>query len=152
VRKPATAFYRLLCFSFAAWQLGVRSFFLMSERTLPAEFLVISRGQWDSTLSRKETQNVIDQFYTWLEQLVAEGKMKRGQRLTYEGKTIGRQNAVTDGPFGESKEVIGGYWFILAHNLDEATQIAKGNPCLEHGLLMEVRPIDPQVATPDNTR
>jgi hypothetical protein len=124
----------------------------MSERTLPAEFLVISRGQWDSTLSRKERQNVIDQFYVWLERLVDEGKMKRGQRLTYEGKTVGRQSAVTDGPFGESKEVIGGYWFILAHNLDEAARIAKGNPCLEYGLLMEVRPIDPQVATPENTR
>jgi hypothetical protein len=135
-----------------ALRLGVRSFFVMSERTLPAEFLVISRGQWDSTLSRKERQNVIDQFYAWLEQLVAEGKMKRGQRLAYEGKTIGRQSAITDGPFGESKEVIGGYWSILANNLDEAAQIAKGNPCLDHGLFMEVRPIDPQVATPENTR
>jgi hypothetical protein len=124
----------------------------MSERPTPAEFLVISRGQWDSTLSRKERQNVIDQFYAWLEQLVDQGKMKRGQRLTYEGKTIGRQSAITDGPFGESKEVIGGYWFILASNLDEAVQIAQGNPCLDHGLSVEVRPIDPQVATPDNTR
>jgi len=78
--------------------------------------------------------------------------MKRGQRLTYEGKTIGRQSVITDGPFGESKEVIGGYWFILANNLDEAAQIAKGNPCLNYGLFVEIRPIDPQVATPDNTR
>jgi len=124
----------------------------MSEQPSPAEFLVISRGQWDSTLSRKERQNVIDQFYAWLDQLVNEGKMKRGQRLTYEGKTIGRQSAITDGPFGESKEVIGGYWFILANDLDEAAQIAKGNPCLEYGLLVEIRPIDPQTATPDNTR
>jgi hypothetical protein len=124
----------------------------MSEQLPPAEFLVISRGQWDSTLSRDERQNVIDQFYAWLDQLVDEGKMKRGQRLTYEGKTIGRQSVITDGPFGESKEVIGGYWSILANNLDEAAQIAKGNPCLECGLLMEIRPIDPQVASPDNTR
>ena len=124
----------------------------MSERPPATEFLVISRGQWDSTLSRKETQNAIDQFYVWLDQLVDEGKMKRGQRLAYEGKTIGRQTMITDGPFGESKEVIGGYWFILANNLDEAAQIAKGNPCLDYGLLVEIRPIDQQVATPDNTR
>jgi len=124
----------------------------MSERPPAAEFLVISRGQWDSTLSRKERQNAIDQFYVWLDQLVDEGKMKRGQRLAYEGKTIGRQTMITDGPFGESKEVIGGYWFILANNLDEAAQIAKGNPCLDYGLFVEIRPIDPQVATPDNTR
>src|SRR5260370_35195150 len=124
----------------------------MSERPLTSEFLVISRGQWGSTLSRKETQNAIDQFYVWLAQLVDEGKMKRGQRLACEGKTIGRQSVITDGPFGESKEVIGGYWFILANNLDEAAQIAKGNPCLDCGLLVEIRPIDRRVATPDNTR
>ena len=124
----------------------------MSERPPATEFLVISRGQWDSTLSRKETQNAIDQFYLWLERLVSEGKMKRGQRLTNEGRTVARQNAITDGPFGETKEVIGGYWFILANNLDEAAQIAQGNPCLDCGLFLEIRPIDPQTATPENTR
>jgi hypothetical protein len=124
----------------------------MTKQPPPAEFLVICRGQWDSTVSRKERQNVLDQFYAWLDRLVDEGKVKPGQRLTYEGKTIGRQNSITDGPFGESKEAVGGYWFILANNLDEAAQIAKGNPCLNYGLFVEIRPIDPQVATPDNTR
>ena len=124
----------------------------MSEPPSRAEYLVISRGQWDKTFSRDEIQNAIDQFYTWLDRLVNEGKIKPGQRLTYEGKTIVRQNIITDGPFGESKEVIGGYWFILANNLDEAAQIAKGNPCLDCGLFIEIRPIDPQPATPDNTR
>ena len=78
--------------------------------------------------------------------------MKPGQRLTHEGKAIGRKGAIIDGPFGESKEAIGGYWSILAHNLEEAVQIAKGDPCLDYGLLVEIRPIDPQIATPDNTR
>ena len=77
--------------------------------------------------------------------------MKRGQRLKYEGKTIARQN-VMDGPFGESKEAIAGYWFILANSLDEAAQIAKGNPCLDLGMFFEIRPIDPEPATPENTR
>jgi hypothetical protein len=123
----------------------------MSETTSRTEYLVISRGQWDRTLSRDEIQNAIDQFYTWYDRLVNEGKIKPGHRLTYEGKTIVRQNVVTDGPFGESKEVIGGYWFILATDLDEAAQIAKGNPCLNCGLFLEIRPIDPQRGTPDNT-
>jgi hypothetical protein len=79
-------------------------------------------------------------------------QMKHGQRLAYKGKTIARQNVITDGPFGESKEVIGGYWFILANSLDEAAQIATGNPCLDRGLFFEIRPIDPEPATPDNTR
>jgi hypothetical protein len=124
----------------------------MSEPPSRAEYLVISRGQWNKTFSRDEIQNAIDQFYTWLDRLVNEGKIKPGQRLTYEGKTIVRQNMITDGPFGESKEVIGGYWVILATDLDEAVQIAKGNPCLDCGMFLEIRPIDPQRATPDNTR
>ena len=78
--------------------------------------------------------------------------MKRGQRLTAEGKTIARNKGITDGPFGEAKEVIGGYWFIVANHLDEAVQIAQGNPCLDYGLFFEIRPLDPQRATPDNTR
>jgi hypothetical protein len=125
---------------------------MTSEQPPPAEFLVVSRGQWDRTFSRGEIQKRIDQFYVWLDRLVDEGKMRRGQRLLYEGKTVARQNVITDGPFGESKEVIGGYWFILAHNLDEAARIAQGNPCLDCGLILEIRPIDPQRATADNTR
>src|SRR5258708_33012083 len=124
----------------------------MSEQRPANEFLVISRGQWDDTLSRKETQNVIDRFYAWLGQLVDEGKMKRGQRLTYEGKTIGRKGMITDGPFGESKEVIGGYWFILANNIDEAARIPKGQPCLDRRLHVENTPIDLRVANHCNTK
>jgi hypothetical protein len=124
----------------------------MSEGPPPAEYLIIARGQWDNALSREEIQNTIDEFYVWLDRLVSEGKMKRGQRLTNEGKTILRSNVVRDGPFGESKEVIGGYWFILANDLNEAAEIAKGNPCLTAGLFFEIRPIDPQPASSDNTR
>jgi hypothetical protein len=124
----------------------------MSEQTSSGEYLVISRGQWDSSLSRDEIEKAIDQFYKWYDRLAAEGKIRRGQRLTYEGKTVRGSNVVSDGPFGESKEVIGGYWFILAGNLDEAVQIAKGNPCLDCGIFMEVRPIDPRRGTPENTR
>ena len=114
----------------------------MNEQNPPAEFLVICRGQWDSALSQDERQNAIDRFYAWFDKLVDQGKMKPGQRLTSEGRTIGRKSPVIDGPFGESKEVIGGYWFVLAQDLDEAAEIVKGDPCLDHGKLVEIRPID----------
>src|SRR5580704_16023884 len=124
---------------------------MMSEQP-PLQYLVISRGQWDETLSRDDIQSATEKFYVWYDRLINEGKMKPGQRLTSEGKTVARKNEITDGPFGESKEVIGGYWFILAQSLDEAVQIAKGNPNLDFGHLVEIRPIDPQCAIPDNTR
>ena len=108
-----------------------------------SEYLVISRGQWDTKVSPQEIQDAIDQFYVWLGRLVEEGKMKSGQRLGTGGKTVSRNGMVTDGPFGEAKEAIGGYWFILAHNIEEAAEIAAQNPCLKCGLFYEVRPIDP---------
>ena len=123
----------------------------MSANPSPSEYLLICRGQWDQNTSRDQVEKVIDQFYVWLDRLVAEGKMKPGQRLKYEGKTVSRRNVITDGPFGESKEVVGGYWFAIANNLDEAAQLAASNPCLDYGLSMEIRPIDPDIATADNT-
>lgn len=118
----------------------------MNEQVSPSEYLVISRGQWDKDVSREEIQNAIDQFYVWLGRLVDEGKMKTGQRLASMGKTVSK-NIVTDGPYGETKEVIGGYWFILAGSLEEAAEIAAGNPCLKCGLFYEIRPIDPERAS-----
>ncbi|CAN5763949.1 YciI family protein [soil metagenome] len=106
------------------------------------EYLVISRGQWDVGASKEEIQGAIDRFYVWLEGLVEEGKMKGGQRLSDRGKTVARRGVVMDGPFGESKEVVGGYWFIVAGSLDEAAEIASRNPCAEYGLFYEIRPIE----------
>jgi hypothetical protein len=116
----------------------------------PSEFLVISRGQWDKDVSPEEIQVAIDEFYVWLSRLVAEGTMKSGQRLGTEGKTVARNRVVTDGPFGEAKEAIGGYWFILAQSLEEAAEIAAQNPCLKCGLFYEIRPIDPERASAFN--
>src|ERR687895_2994452 len=119
----------------------------MNEKVSRSEYLVISRGQWDKELSPEEIQSAIDQFYVWLGRLVAEGKMKTGQRLASEGKTVAKKNLVTDGPFDETKEVIGGYWFIVAGSLEEAASIAAENPCLNCGLFYEIRPIDPERAS-----
>ena len=84
------------------------------------------------------------QFTVWFERLSNEGKIENGHRLAQEGKIVVSRNTVTDGPFAESKEAIGGYWFIRADSLEEAVEIAKGNPCLDYGATVEVRPIVPQ--------
>ena len=118
----------------------------MSEQA-PSEYLVLSRGQWDREAAPEDIQMAIDQFYVWLEALIAEGRMKTGQRLDTPGATVSRKRVVTDGPFGESKEVVGGYWFILAHSLEEAAQLAAQNPCMQYGLFYEIRPTDPRKAS-----
>lgn len=98
------------------------------------------RAMGQKPIAGRDTK-AIDDFYVWLDRLVKEGKMKTGQRLGRAGKVVSR-HSVTDGPFTESKEVIGGYWFILARSLDEAAKLAAGNPCLACGLSYEIRPIE----------
>jgi hypothetical protein len=113
----------------------------MTDNTSPSEYLVISRGQWDANLSKDDIQRAIDDFYAWHGRLVSEGRMKAGQRLAREGRTVSK-HTVMDGPFAEAKEVIGGYWFILANSLEEAAELAAENPCLACGLVYEIRPIE----------
>jgi hypothetical protein len=113
----------------------------MSKTPPESEYLLLSRGQWDRDKSPQEIQAAIDDFYVWHQQLVAQGKFKPGQRLATGGKVVSR-SGVTDGPYAEAKEVIGGYWFIVATSLQEAAAIAALNPCLACGLTYEVRPIE----------
>jgi hypothetical protein len=110
------------------------------------EYLLLSRGQWDAGKSPAEVQAAIDAFYAWHARLVAQGRFKSGQRLAKEAKLVTR-SGITDGPFTEAKEVIGGYWFVLAGSLDEAARIAADNPCLACGLAFEIRPIEAQQAS-----
>ena len=114
----------------------------MKQAGALSEFLVLSRGHWEEHLSPDEIQAAIDDFYAWHERLVGEGTMRGGHRLKREGKRVSR-HAVTDGPFSESKEVIGGYWHVLAGSLEEAAAIMAQNPTLACGLEFEIRPIDP---------
>ena len=110
------------------------------------EYLLISRGHWDAAKSPEEVQAAIDAFYDWHAGLVAQGKFKRGQRLATPAKLVSR-TGVTDGPFTEAKEVVGGYWFVYADSLEDAARIAADSPCLACGLAYEIRPIEPQQAS-----
>jgi hypothetical protein len=112
----------------------------------PSEYLAISRGHWDKKCSPEEIQQAIDAFYIWHARMVEEGKMKVGSRLGREAKLVTRERVI-DGPFTEAKEVIGGYWFILAGSLEEAVELAAGNPCLACGLSYEVRPLEAERAS-----
>lgn len=114
--------------------------------TTPNEYLILSRGQWDEALPPERIQQAIDDFYAWHDRLVAEGRMKPGQRLAPGCKTVSKLG-ITDGPYTEAKEIIGGYWFVYAHSLDEAAAISAGNPCIACGLFFDVRPIEPVKAS-----
>ena len=113
----------------------------MPEQSELREYLVLSRGQWDTAASEEAVQAAIDAFYNWYEQSLASGLMKPGHRLAKDGKVVSRY-AVTDGPFAETKELVGGYWFIVARSLEEAAAIAAQSPTLAYGLTLEVRSLE----------
>ena len=118
----------------------------MPEAPLTQEYLLLSRGRWDADKSPQQIQAAIDAFYAWHAGLVAQGKFRRGQRLAPETRLVTRAGII-DGPFAETKEVVGGYWFVLASTLDEAARIVADNPCLACGLSFEIRPIEPEMAS-----
>jgi hypothetical protein len=110
------------------------------------EFMLLIRTEGDSlwTLSPEEHQKHIEKVMVYIEDLMKSGKLKSAQPLDHEGVVIsGTQGKLKDGPFNESKEVIAGYYLILAQDLNEAIQIAKNNPVFETGTntRIEVRPI-----------
>lgn len=111
------------------------------------EFLVISRGKWDANAPKEEIEAAIGRFYEWIERCIEEGRMKGGSRLKREGALVSRGGIVTDAPLTETKEVIGGYWFIVADSLESAAQLAAENPCLAYGIELEIRPLEPERAS-----
>jgi len=110
------------------------------------DYLVLSRGQWDADRSKEEIQTAIDAFYAWYDKLLAEGRVKRGHRLAREGKVVSHQR-IADGPFAETKELIGGYWIVVARSLDEAAELMSQSPTIACGLAYEVRPLELQRAS-----
>lgn len=106
------------------------------------EYLVLSRGKWDATASPEDIEAAIAKFYEWYERNVGSGRFKPGSRLTTGIAVVSKDGIVVDGPFGETKEVIGGYWSIVAGSLAEAAAIAAENPCIQHGLRFEIRPLE----------
>jgi len=113
----------------------------MDQSSSHKQYLVISRGQWDEAASKQDVQSAIDRFYFWYEKNLELGRMKPGSRLKSGGRVVSRM-AITDGPFAEAKELVGGYWIIVASSLDEAAALAAENPCLAFGLSTEIRELD----------
>lgn len=110
------------------------------------DYLVLSRGQWDEGADPQAVQAAIDAFYVWYERGLADGRLKPGSRLEPRCRVVGKGGLITDGPFAETKEWVGGYWFIVAQTLEQAAAIAAENPCLQFGLTTDIRPLDPTVA------
>ena len=110
------------------------------------EFMFLIRNEIDHQASwpAEKMEQFLKDCSVYINKLKKEGKLKMAQPLVREGKMLaGSKNTWKDGPFNESKEVIVGYYHILANDIDEAIEIAKGNPEFEYGpkARIEIRPI-----------
>lgn len=106
-------------------------------------FLYIFRGGGMSTKqSPQELQQQMQKWGAWIQQLRQDGHFKAGDPLENGGKVVrGRKKAVTDGPYAEAKDLVGGYLLIEAQNLDQATELSRGCPGLDVDGTVEIRPI-----------
>jgi hypothetical protein len=106
-----------------------------------AKFLFIYRGDpsGSASLTPDQMQKQMQQWSSWIADALQKGWMiDPGDGLTEEGRVV-TGKVVTDGPFVESKEIIGGYSIVTAANIDAATALAKGCPSLHGGGRVEVR-------------
>lgn len=110
------------------------------------EFMLLIRNEIDhqTAWSTEQHQQFLKKCEDYIGSLTKEGKLKSSQPLVREGKILsGSKGAWKEGPFNETREVIVGYYHILAKDMNEAISIAKGNIEFEYGTTarVEVRPI-----------
>ena len=110
------------------------------------EFMLLIRNEADSksSFSPETHQQFLNACMIYIDGLMKNGNLKSAQPLIREGKMVsGSPGAFKDGPYNETKEVIVGYYHILAKDFDEAIAIAKGNPEFAYTKTarIEVRPI-----------
>ena len=99
-----------------------------------------------ATLSPAEIQKVIEKYMSWGKRLREAGIITESAKLTDEpGRVVrgrGAEMRVTDGPYSETKEVLGGYYTILADSYQQAAERAADCPHLEYGGTIEIRQVD----------
>jgi hypothetical protein len=116
----------------------------MNTQTKDPQYMLLFRSNdWSKGLSPEEMQQIAGQWMAWFERLTAQGKVTAGAPLEKEGKTVSGKNGrvVSDGPFAESKEAVGGYFLLKVNSFDEAVAIAQQCPGLAYGVKVEVRPV-----------
>jgi hypothetical protein len=113
------------------------SFLLLLHR--PAERPRFSGNPDDFTRVTRE-------YMDWADRMRAEGHLKGGNKLSDDPGRILRAKdgrpVTTDGPFAESREIVGGYFLVSAGNYAEACRIAESCPHLKYGSYIEVRQVD----------
>jgi len=106
------------------------------------EFMMIFRNDKDYPKpSPEEMPGLIKQWQNWIGGIAAQDKFVATNALGFEGKIVHSDKTVTDGPYVEVKEIVGGYIVVKADNIDDAVKLADGCPYLSSGGNVEVRDV-----------
>lgn len=105
--------------------------------------LIFRHEDGSKVASPEQMQIWMKQTMDWIGGIAAQNKYVGGNGLSFDNsKIVGHNNVVTNGPFGDVKETIGGYMIVRAESVEEAVEFAKGAPILQgEGNTMEVRKI-----------
>lgn len=104
--------------------------------------MYLFRGGENPSNSPEAMQAHMQKWYQWMQSLSQDGTFVAGDPLQRTGKQVnGTKKTVTDGPFTESKEVVGGYLIVNARDIDHAVEISKGCPIFDVDGKLEVRPV-----------
>lgn len=107
-----------------------------------AEYMFLIRNGDCAERSPKEMQEIMQRYMSYVKELRDKGHFKSGDELQSNGRLVSkRSGSFVDGPFVEGKEAIGGYFLIEAKDYDEAVNLAKQCPAVDHGGAVEVRAI-----------
>jgi len=109
-----------------------------------ARFLFVYRNDREKyyAMSPEEMQQMYQKWNAWVTDGLQKGWMlDAGHGLTKEGRVVDAGHVVSDGPFIEVKEIVGGFSLVQADTIDVAAELAKGCPILLRGGTVEVRPL-----------
>ena len=104
--------------------------------------MLIFHGGIDYHASPEQMQANMGKWMAWVDKLAKAGKYVSGEPLLPGGKLVtGKKKSVTDGPYTEGKEVVGGYFLINASDYDEAISLCDDYPDYEYGGSIQVRQV-----------
>lgn len=93
-------------------------------------------------LSPDELQGRMGKWFAWGQKMESQGILKGGEALVPKIKRIiGKERTVSDGPFADSKEIIGGYYTVRAESADAVVEIAQDYPDYDLGGTVEIREV-----------
>jgi hypothetical protein len=106
------------------------------------KFMLIFQGGMSPDKSPELMQAQMGKWMAWIDKLNSTGRYVAGEPLLPGGKLItGKKKTVTDGPYTEGKEVVGGFFLINAEDMNEAVKICDDYPDYEYGGSIQVRQV-----------